>query len=396
MTPSPDIVIVGGGLEGLSTAWALAERGERNVLVLERHTLCSGGTARSSGIVRCHYGVPSLAAMAWKGLQVFENAYDLLGHDIGFWQTGYVVGVGPENTAALQANVAMHRRLGIDVRIVGHDDVQAMWPHADLADFAAFAYEPRGGYGDAYQTGQAFAHAARRAGVSIRQHSPVTDITVGESGRTTGVVVGGTERIAAGSVVVAAGPWSVPLCAPLGVHLPIRAQREQILLVDAGEPLRDVPVLSDLVSLQYIRTERSGELLIGNSDHSQPDYADPDRYPNHADDDYIATAIEKLDRRLPKLPDPALSSTYAGCYDVTPDFNPVLSATPVDGFYVCAGFSGHGFKISAAVGTLMADIVTEGASTDPQIDAADFRLQRFEEHRPLRSEHPYVGAGEMR
>src|SRR5262252_177363 len=97
MSPDPDIIIIGGGLEGLSTAWALAQRGISNVLVLERDTLCSGGTAKSSGVVRCHYGVPSLAAMAWKGLHVFENAQDLLGQDIGFQQTGYVVGVGPEN-----------------------------------------------------------------------------------------------------------------------------------------------------------------------------------------------------------------------------------------------------------------------------------------------------------
>jgi glycine/D-amino acid oxidase-like deaminating enzyme len=396
MPPSPDIIIIGGGLEGLSTAWALAERGERNVLVLERHTLCSGGTTKSSGIVRCHYGVPSLAAMAWKGLQVFEKAPELLGEDIGFWQTGYVVGVGPENVAALQANVAMHRLLGIDVQIIGHEDTQQLWPHADLADFAAFAFEPRGGYGDAYRTGQAFAHAARRLGVSIRQHAPVTGITVNPSGRATGVVVGGTEHIQASRTVVAAGPWSVSLYEPLGIHLPIHAQREQILLIDAGEPMRDVPVFSDLVSLQYVSPERSGELLVGNSDHTNPRYADPDRYSDHADDDYLADAVEKLDYRLPKLPNPRVSSTYAGCYDVTPDYNPILSATPVEALYVCAGFSGHGYKISPAVGTLMADIVTQGRSSDPNIKAEDFRLERFKEHQPLRSQHPYVGAGQMR
>ena len=396
MSPDPDIIIVGGGLEGLSTAWALAQRGERNVLVLERHTLCSGGTAKSSGIVRCHYGVPSLAAMAWTGLQVFENASDLLDADIGFRQTGYVVGVGPENVAALEANVAMHRHLGIDVQMISHDGAQELWPHADLADFAAFAYEPRGGCGDAYQTGQAYAHAARRLGVSIRQYAPVTEVTVDASGRATGVVVGGTEHIGADSVVVAAGPWSVALCKPLGIDLPIRAQREQILLINAGEVMRDVPVFSDLVSLQYVRSERSGELLVGNSDHTRPEFADPDHYSSQADDSYLADAVEKLDHRLPKLPNPRLSSTYAGCYDVTPDYNPILSATPVGALYICAGFSGHGYKISPAVGNLMADIVTQGQSSDPDIKAEDFRLERFEQNRPLQSQHPYVGAGQMR
>lgn len=396
MPPSPDVIIIGGGLEGLSTAWALARRGVRNVLVLERGMLCSGGTAKSSGVVRCHYGVPSLAAMAWNSLQMFENAQDLLGQDIGFQQTGYTVGVGPQNVAALEANVAMHRNIGIDVQLIGHDEMQALWPWADLADFAAFAYEPRGGYGDAYQTGQAFAHAARRLGVSIRQDAPVTGITLDSTGRATGVVVAGTEHIHAGSLVVAAGPWSVPLCAPLGLHLPIRAQREQILLIDAGDPIRDAPVFSDLVSLQYLRTERSGELLVGNSDHSSPEFTDPDHYSNQADEIYTTDAVEKLDHRLPKLPAPGLSSSYAGCYDVTPDYNPILSATPVNDLYICAGFSGHGYKISPSVGTLMADIVTRQAASDPHIKPEDFRLERFEQQQPLHSQNPYTGAGQMR
>ena len=232
--------------------------------------------------------------------------------------------------------------------------------------------------------------------MSIRQYAPVTSIILDTTGHAAGVVVGGTERIDASSIVVAAGPWSMPLCAPLGIRLPLRAQREQILLIAPGEPMRNAPVFSDLVSLQYVRTERSGEILVGNSDHASPEFTDPDHYSNHADDAYIATAVEKLDHRLPKLPDPSLSSTYAGCYDVTPDYNPILSATPVHDLYVCAGFSGHGYKISPAVGTLMADIVTQGASSDPRINAEDFRLERFEQQLLLNSQHPYSGAGQMR
>jgi glycine/D-amino acid oxidase-like deaminating enzyme len=390
------IVIVGGGIEGLSTAWALTQRGAADIVVVERGDLCGAGTGKSSGVVRCHYGVPSLAAMAWTGVQAFERAADELGADVGFVQTGYVVGVAAQDVAALEANVAMHRSLGVDVRLVDHDEVSTLWPQADLDDFAAFAYEPRGGYGDAYQTGQAFATAARRDGAVIRPHAPVVELCRNGADRLTGVMLRDGERLDADAVIVAAGPWSVPLCAPLGVDLPVRAQREQILMVAPGRPLGDVPVFSDLVSLQYVRTERSGGLLVGNSDHHAPEFVDPDDYVNRADDDFIDRAAAKIERRFPHLVEPALSHSYAGCYDVTPDFNPIMSATAISGLFVCAGFSGHGYKISPAVGRLMADLVLEGDSTAPDVTARDFRLERFAEHDPLVSEHRYVGAGQMR
>jgi sarcosine oxidase subunit beta len=154
---SGGIVIVGGGLEGLSIARALTSREAGPVTVLERDELAAAMTSKSSGIIRCHYGVPSLAAMAWQSLPVLRD----LGADAGFRQTGYVVGVGDADVAALQANVAMQQAVGVDVGLVDHDAVAAMWPVANLADFAAFAYEPQGGYGDGYLTAQAFGRQAR-------------------------------------------------------------------------------------------------------------------------------------------------------------------------------------------------------------------------------------------
>ncbi len=397
VTETADVIVVGGGIEGLSTAWALAERGAGHVLVLERGYLCSGGTVKSSGIVRCHYGVPSLAKMAWAGIEVFERAQELFGSDLGFVQTGYVVGVAASDDAALRANVAMHRALGIDVRLLGPSQVQELWPCAELSNFAIFAYEPRGGYGDAYLAGRAFAEAATRAGATIRQNAPVVRLALDASSqKVIGVVDETGDVIAAGAVVLAAGPWSVPLAAEIGIDLPIKAQREQILLIDAGEPIVDAPVFSDLVHLQYIRSERSGQLLVGNSDHSAPEYADPDNYCDRADDAYVETAVTKFDRLLPRLPNPALASSYAGCYDVTPDFNPIIGPAPIDGLYLCAGFSGHGYKISPAVGKLVADLVCDARSNDPDIPSDDFRLSRFAERKPLSSRNPYRRAGQMR
>ncbi|GAA1277417.1 FAD-binding oxidoreductase [Pseudonocardia aurantiaca] len=390
-----DVVIVGGGIAGAAAAWALARHGTTDVIVCERDTVGSGGTGKSSGVVRCHYGVPSLAAMAWKGLSVFENALDVLGDDVGFVPAGYVVGVGPDNADALRANLATQRALGVAAEEVGHDEVERLWPAARLDDFAAFGWEPRGGYGDAYRTAQAFAAAARREGVRVRQGTSVTGLLVDAAG-VRGVRLGSGQEIATRTVVVAAGPWSVGLLASLGIELPVRAVREQIVLVAPGADLRGVPVFSDLVSLQYVRPEPEGQLLVGNSDLSRPEPADPDRYPDRADPAFVEATVEKVAQRFPGLPDPAVTGTYAGCYDVTPDSNPVIGPTGVDGLFVAAGFSGHGFKISPAVGELLADLVLDGRSRDPTVPEHDFRLSRFAEGDLLVSPHPYAGAGGIR
>jgi len=396
MSPGASVVVVGGGVIGLSAARALVERGVDDVLVLERHLLASGGTGRSSGVVRCHYGIRSLAAMAWASLPVLADAQEVLGGDSGFRNTGYLVGVGEANAGALEANVAMHRALGIDVELVDHATAGRLWPSARTDDFATFAYEPRGGYGDGHQTALAFAAAARRGGAHIRQQAAVASL-IEKGGRIAGVELDDGQRVDADHVIVAAGTWSVALAAGVGIDLPIRGQRAQILMVETA-PFADVPVpvLSDLVSLQYVRSDVAGCLLVGDSDHSEPEWADPDAVSDLTDDDQLVRSIGKFEHRFPGLPGAQLRSTYAGCYDVTPDYNPIISDTPVGGLSVLAGFSGHGYKISPAVGELAADLVLEESSRIPAVDRHDFRLGRFADGDLLVSPHPYVGAGQMR
>jgi sarcosine oxidase, subunit beta len=389
-----DVVIIGAGLEGLSVAWALTRRGTRDVTVFERNAVGSGFTAQSSGIIRCHYGVRSIAAMAWRSLPVLEDAKEALDADIGFHRCGYLVMVAEENAGALAANVAMQQELGIEVELINSDDAQDLFPQLRVDDCSAFAYEPRAGYADGYQTAQAFGQAARLGGARIHQSTPVAEITC-EHGRVSGVRLASGARIASDVVVVAAGPWSPPLVAPLGVDLPIRTQREQVMIVDPGQRIGVAPILSDLVSLQYLRPEHDG-LLLGNSDHHAPEWVDPDHHDRRVDEAHLVTAIEKFAHRFPSLSEAGLSSSYTGCYDVTPDYNPVIGPGPIDGLFLCAGFSGHGYKISPAVGDLMADLICDGTSRTGDVTAADFRLGRFADGDLLTSAHPYAGAGEMR
>lgn len=397
MTDTSKYVIIGGGLEGLAIAWSLADRGETDVVVLEKDTLCSGMTGKSSGVVRCHYGVPSLAAMAWCGVDIFTRAPEIFGDDMAFRQCGYVVGVGENNVGPLQANVAMMQGLGIDVDLIGHDKMAELWPGLHLDDFALFAYEPLGGRGDAYMAGMAFAASARALGVKIRQSTLVTALLQHGDGRVYGVALANGEEVHAEHVILANGPWAPNLARRVGVSLDIKAQRAQLVLVDQGVPTPVVPVLSDLAGLQYICREPNGELLVGNSDHAAPQYIDPDSYSNRADDSTIEKNIVKLGNRLPAMPDPRVTSTYVGAYDVTPDYNPVIGPSPVEGLFLATGFSGHGYKISPAVGHLVADmLLLDGITTLPNVNPSDFRYSRFDEGDPLLSRHPYEGAGEMR
>src|SRR5687767_9291650 len=117
-----DVVIVGGGLEGCSAAWSLTQRGITDITIVERDTVGSGGTGKSSGVVRCHYGVSSLAAMATRSLDLFENAEEILRVDVGFHQTGYVVGVGPQNLEAIRASMDAQRAVGVRTEHISRDD----------------------------------------------------------------------------------------------------------------------------------------------------------------------------------------------------------------------------------------------------------------------------------
>jgi sarcosine oxidase subunit beta len=395
VSETADVVIVGGGIEGAAAAWALSQRGVTDVFVAERNTVGSGMTGKSSGIVRCHYGVSSLAAMAAVGLEVFEKADEMFGTDIGFRQTGYVVGVGEPNADSMRKSLAAQRAVGVQTEEIDRSDVAEMWPFADLSPFAAFGWEPRGGYGDAYLTAQAFAASARAAGVRIRQGAEVTGLLV-DGDAVTGIRLVDGDTVSAGTVVVATGVWTKPLLAPYGVDIPIRVVREQIVTIAPGVETGSVPVFSDLVSLQYVRPEVGGDILFGNSDLSDVEEADPDDYLNRAAESFVDLTVDKVGTRFPGFSGAAIRTSYAGCYDVTPDWNPVIGEAGLEGLVIAAGFSGHGFKISPAVGRLVADLVVDGRSADPRIPESDFRFSRFAENDLLKTPYPYVGAGQMR
>lgn len=390
------VIIIGAGVIGLATAHHLAEHGVTDITICDRDSVGSGGTGKSAGIIRCHYGVSAIASLALESLGFFESAPEILGADIGFEQVGYLVGVGEDNVEPFRASLANQRRLGVNTAEVSHDTVRELWPSAYLDDFATFCYEPEGGYGDGYATAQALAASLRSRGVSIRQGTPVSRILV-ESGSATGVELAGGETLGADVVVLAAGPWSTPLAGAIGIELPITSMLVQEVLIDPQQDLGAPPVFSDLVSMQYVHV-RGNELLFGNSAGEGAIYRieDPDKAPGRASNAAIELTAEKALHRFPGIEEPRISTTSTGVLDTTPDSNPIVSATECAGLFVAAGMSGHGFKIAPALGRLTAELILDGETSIPGVEAQQFRLGRFADGDLLVSPYPYRGAHGIR
>jgi len=245
-------------------------------------------------------------------------------------------------------------------------------------------------------SGMAFAAAARRRGVRVRQSTRVTELLRGRGDRVVGAKFADGTEVHAELVILATGVWASQLGTGVGLDIPVKAQRAQLVLVDQGEPLQQVPTLSDLVGLQYLCREPNGEILAGNSDHQAPQYIDPDSYTNRADTSTVEKVVERLMHRLPDMPDPSITGSYVGAYDTTPDYNPVIGPSPLDGLFLAVGFSGHGFKMAPAVGRLVTELLLDGTTTMSGVDPADCRFSRFTEGDLTTSLNPYVGAGEMR
>jgi sarcosine oxidase, subunit beta len=395
-----DVVIIGAGLMGCSTAYELAKRNVKNIVVLEKNAIGSGATGQSSGVLRGHYSYELLTRMAVQSLETFQHAKEILGHEVGYQPVGYLFGVDHENIETLKLNVQMQQRNGVDTNLVTMEEVKEIWPELDTNLFGSFAFEPQGGYGDPVLTNQAFANAARALGVTIKQHCGVKRILTSEDGsKILGVETTTNHTILTPCVVVAAGVGAHHLMRNLGVDVPIRGQRAQLAYVSPGQSIGRagrVPSFGDFKHDQYIKPEvSSGHLLLGNADHADPQYIDPsdydaDNYPKHATEKAVETAIEKFLSCFPSLENAKLLASYSAAYEITPDGIPFISHTPIEGAYVCAGFSGHGFKITPIVGKLTADLVLDGKSNQPGIDLAPFRITRIADNDSLKPAHPYT------
>jgi len=370
-----EVVIIGGGVTGASIAFHLAASGVRDVLVLERHSLASGGTGRSVGIVRQLYPTEATSRMVVRSLAVFQRFADAVGGDAGYVGCGALIGVSASMRSKLEATVARQRAVGVRAEVLDPRDLTPLEPRIDPASIGAVVYEPDSGYGDPTAVTNGYADAARRRGVRIEQGVEVVGIrTAGD--RVAGVDTAGGDGIDAPVVVNAAGLWS-PLVARLaGVELPIIIGRHPVFVVERDAAFgRPHLVYLDLAGGSYARPETGGLTLTGSLTDDETQH--PMEPETLGADVTLAEATEVLERTaraMPRLADARYRRGWAGAFDITPDWMPILDESPVRGFWIAAGMSGHGFKLSPAVGEMMAALII-GAT--PPVDAAPFALSRF-------------------
>jgi glycine/D-amino acid oxidase-like deaminating enzyme len=185
-------------------------------------------------------------------------------------------------------------------------------------------------------------------------------------------------------VVNATGLWGDRLGRMVGLDIPITVCRHKINFVAWPDEARAPhPLVYDFVTNIYTRPETGGLVLVGSLDSDElKDRADPDHYQEGVSFDETADALQRIAHRFPVLERGAVAKGYAGCFDVTPDWHPILDQAGPDGFYLAVGFSGHGFKLSPAVGEMMAELITAGPR--PASDISVFGLSRFAEDKPIR------------
>lgn len=393
MGRTADVVVVGGGCIGASIAYHLARRGVRRVLLIEKDRLASGSTGRSSAIIRQHYAFPTVARMARKSLEVFQRFGEIVGGECGFVRTGYVTAVGPADVDALAANVLMLQDVGIRTQLLAPLELKALVPELEVGDLGGAAYEPEGGYADPHATTTALAGRARELGAEIIQGITVRGL-LQAAGRITAVSTDAGE-VEAGAVILAANAWTPALARTAGVEVPVRPLLHEVaILIRPAESRPGHPAMADFVQGAYFRPEGEDMTLVGDIPHDPNAIVDPDACPDRARPEAMTRFAGVASRRFPALAGAGFKRAYAAFYDVSPDNQFILDRLPgLEGAYVACGFSGHGFKHSPAVGELMADLVLDGRSRDPELDLAFFRLDRFagggRGHAPL---HPYSRA----
>ncbi|MGM0929673.1 MAG: FAD-dependent oxidoreductase [Actinomycetota bacterium] len=369
---SYDVVIIGGGLHGLATAYYLAtNHGIRNVAVLDKGYLGGGGSGRNTAILRSNYLTPEGVRFYDRSLKLYENLASELNFNVMFSQKGHLTlahNDGSLRTMRWRAEV--NKVQGIDSELIDAGEIKKLVPYLDTSDDARYPilgalYHPPGGIirHDAVVWG--YARAADRWGVHLHQNTEVTGINVSD-GRVTGVRTSGGD-ISTGTVINCTAGWSTLISDMAGVAMPVTTSPLQAAVTEPVKPFLDTVVVSGTLHVYVSQTDR-GELVFGAS-------VDPfTSYSMRGSLEFVEGLASNVLKLMPPLTKMRLLRQWAGLCDMTPDYSPIMGPTPVGGFYVDVGWGTYGFKAGPVAGEAMAGLIANNRT--PEI-IADFGLDRF-------------------
>jgi len=376
--PTADVVIIGGGVMGASAAFHLAEAGVTDVVVVERGGLGSGSSAKPIGGVRAQFSDPLNIELGRRSLRAFQDFPRRPGADIGLDTVGYLfLLTTPEQVAAFERSVRLQNRLDVPSRMIEAAEAQRLCPYLSTDGLVAAVFSPTDGHCRPGLVVHGYARAAAAAGVRFATHTTVTGIdTAGD--RVTAVHTG-HGPITCGAVLCAAGAWSAPIGAMVGVDLPVRPVRRQLALTaPLTAPAPRIPFTIDFASSAYFHNSDDG-LLFGLADPDEPDGFDTTWTPG-----WLDLFRDVVRHRAPALAGMATAGGWAGLYEVTPDHNALIGRSgELANFLYATGFSGHGFLQSPAVGEIVRDLYLE---RPPVIDVSPLSADRFRTGTEVRPE----------
>ena len=385
---SAGAVVIGGGVNGLSTAFQLAKRGLGDVVVVERKHVAAGATGKSGALVRCHYANVPEAQLTNESIKIFRNWDDEVGHgSSGFDPVGFVQVVAPGEEANLRANVADQRAIGVETSLVSAAELREIEPLLNTDDLAYAAWEPNSGYADPNATAYAYAAAATAHGATILTDTPALQVLT-EGDRVSGVeTANGT--ISTRVVVIAAGSWADRLLLPLDLDwglVPVRPQVAIFRWPAEIEGRKRHPVVIDAINHSWLRPEGFSSTLIG----AERDVVgvNPDTFDETLDERVVDLSRKALAARFPVFANATMRGGWAGTFMRSQDGHPIIDQVPsIPGLWVMAGDSGTSFKTAPAIGICLAQWILDGRSE--LVDLTPFRSTRFAEGAPWLDAHSY-------